>query len=174
MVRCAKCNGSFLTRGKIKLKDACICFKCADALGFDHKTLALTGYLYSWDDVKDGYEAFYNASMRAHGEQKKPVKFANYGQLRDVNATDEEAEIFEQIRTLSGAEDLELVRKSDSYVTAAIGDTDVARFKFTARAKWIRFPYVSNDKIPLASVDAVADLHDEIIRSVETARKYNE
>lgn len=170
MAKCIKCNGSFLTRGKIKLKDAYICFKCADSLGFDHKTLVMTGSLYSWDDIKDGYDAY---RARKYAAEKPTVKIANYGQLRDVNATDEEARIYEQLRAISGAEDLELVRRSDNYVTAAIGDTDVARFKYTARAKWIRFPYVNGDKIPLASVESVADLHDDIIASVETARKTN-
>ncbi|MEE1246098.1 MAG: hypothetical protein UHL70_02470 [Acutalibacteraceae bacterium] len=170
MAKCIKCNGSFLTRGKIKLKDAYICFKCADALGFDHKTLVLTGSLYSWDDIKDGYDAY---RARKYAAEKPTVKIANYGQLRDINATDEESEIFDQLRTISGANDLKFVRRSDSYVTAAIGPTDVARFKYTARAKWIRFPYVSNDKIPLASVESVSDLHDEIIKSVETARRLN-
>jgi hypothetical protein len=170
MAKCINCNGSFLTRGKIKLKDAFICFKCADALGFDHKTLVLTGSLYSWDDIKDGYDAY---RARKDVAEKPTVKIANYGQLRDVNATDEEAEIYNQLKTISGVEDLELVRRSDNYVTAAIGPTDVARFKYTTRAKWIRFPYVNDNKIPLASVESVADLHDDIIASVETARKIN-
>ena len=170
MAKCIKCNGSFLTRGKIKLKDAYICFKCCDSLGFDHKTMVMTGSLYSWDDIKDGYDAY---RARKSAAEKPTVQFANYGQNRDVNATDEEARIYEQLRAISGAEDLELVRRSDSYVTAAIGDTDVARFKYTARAKWIRFPYVNDNKIPLASVESVADLHDDIIASVATARKIN-
>lgn len=170
MAKCINCNGSFLTRGKIKLKDAYICFKCCDSLGFDHKTLVLTGSLYSWNDIKDGYNAYW---ARRYAAEDPTVQFANYGQNRDVNATDEEVRIYDQLRTISGAENLELVRRSDSYVTAAIGDTDVARFKYTARAKWIRFPYVNDNKIPLASVESVADLHDSIIASVETARRLN-
>lgn len=35
-----------------------------------------------------------------------------------------------------------LVRKSDSYVMAAVGEWDLARFKCTERAKWIMFPTV--------------------------------
>lgn len=64
---------------------------------------------------------------------------SNYGQERDVNATDEELKIFETLKEATGR-DLRLVRRSDSYVTAALGEWDLARFKFTKRAKWIVFP----------------------------------
>ena len=69
------------------------------------------------------------------------IKFSNYGQNRDVNATDEEVKIFEALKAATGR-DLHLVRKSDSYVTAVLGDWDLARFKYTPRAKWIAFPTV--------------------------------
>lgn len=70
------------------------------------------------------------------------IKFANYGQERDIDATDEEVKIFDALREATGREDLRLVRKSDSYVTASLGDWDLARFKYTKRAKWIAFPTV--------------------------------
>lgn len=69
------------------------------------------------------------------------INFANYGQERDANATDEEMKIFEALKEATGR-DLRLVRKSDSYVTAMLGEWDLARFKFTPRAKWIAFPSV--------------------------------
>jgi len=67
------------------------------------------------------------------------IKFTNYGQRRDVNVTDEELKIFEALREATGR-DLRLVRKSDSYVTAVLGEWDLARFKYTQRAKWVSFP----------------------------------
>ena len=70
------------------------------------------------------------------------IKFSDYGQDRDINATDEEVKIFEALKTATGREDLRLVRRSDSYVTAALGDWDLARIKYTSRAKWIAFPTV--------------------------------
>ena len=66
------------------------------------------------------------------------IKFANYGQERDVNAADEELKMFDVLKEATGL-DLRLTRKSDSYVTAMYNDWDLARFKFTPRAKWI-FP----------------------------------
>lgn len=73
------------------------------------------------------------------------IEFSNYGQARDVDATPEELRVFELISETVPA-DVELVRRSDSYVTAAVGDWDLARFKFTSRAKWILFPIVERPK----------------------------
>lgn len=71
-------------------------------------------------------------------------KIANYGQLRTVNATDAEKEfaayVFDQIRAAGMDPDpLQLVRRSDSYVTLANGVNDYIRFKVTDRAKWFMF-----------------------------------
>lgn len=62
----------------------------------------------------------------------------HYGELRDVNANNEEVQIFNILLDMS--EHLEIVRVSDNYLTARLGEWDVARFKFTQRAKWIYFP----------------------------------
>lgn len=73
------------------------------------------------------------------------ANIANYGQSRDVDATPEELRIYELIND-SVDTDVQFVRRSDSYVTAAVGDWDLARFKFTSRAKWILFPIVERPK----------------------------
>ena len=75
------------------------------------------------------------------------IKFANYGQDRDLNCTDEEAQIFgalqEYFQSINlDPNQLHLVRRSDSYVTAVFRGWDLARFKYTPRAKWIAFPSV--------------------------------
>lgn len=68
------------------------------------------------------------------------IQFSNYGQERERIATESEIEIFDLIRSMTNRDDLELVRKSDNYVSAVLGDWDLARFKYTPRAKWIVFP----------------------------------
>lgn len=69
MAKCVKCGGSFLTRGRVKLMDADICFKCFDSLGFDHKTeLAVARTMYRWDDIKDGRSAYWRNKKRKHEE----------------------------------------------------------------------------------------------------------
>lgn len=102
------------------------------------------------------------------------IKFANYGQQREINATDGELEIFELLRDVSGL-DLELVRMSDSYVTAKIGVIDFARFKFTPRAKWILFPLMElgSAKHRIGSPQEVKGFIDLINGSIESVRKYS-
>lgn len=93
------------------------------------------------------------------------IKFAHYGERRDLNATDEEKTIFEILQQMSPNE-LEFCRVSESYVTAKLGDWDVARFKYTDRARWIKFPTVesSKEKHVLDSPDDVREF-DELVRT---------
>lgn len=79
------------------------------------------------------------------------IKFTHYGEVRDLNATDEEKEIFLAICEIvsEAGQDpklIEFCRKSDSYVTASIGPHDIARFKFTPRAKWVQLPYSADER----------------------------
>lgn len=102
------------------------------------------------------------------------IKFANYGQTRDVNATAEEIEIFETLKTMTGLDTLEMVRKSDSYVTAMYGDWDLARFKFTPRAKWISFPTAEAGppKHRIEVPGGVTAFGELLNKSVEIIEKY--
>lgn len=68
MAKCIKCGGSFLTRGRIRLADADICFKCFESLGFDRKTGIYTGKSYKWDDIKDGYDVYQRNKLRRHAQ----------------------------------------------------------------------------------------------------------
>lgn len=72
MAKCICCGGSCLTRGRIKLVDADICFKCFDALGFDHKTdFYVARDLYKWDEIKDGRVAFWKNKEAKHKQWLK-------------------------------------------------------------------------------------------------------
>lgn len=102
------------------------------------------------------------------------VKFANYGQERERIATEVELEIFQIIKSLSGRDELEFVRKSDNYVTAIYKGWDLARFKYTNRAKWVSFPVVEvgNKKNRIEEPVEVMNYSDEITRSIEHIEKY--
>ena len=98
------------------------------------------------------------------------VQFANYGRFRDVDATPEEMEMFEILSSV--CPDLVLCRKSDSYVTAMLGETDVARFKFTQRAKWIQFPYTAG-KLKVSKANDLRNMTKVIKESIEQAEHIN-
>lgn len=175
MSKCIRCGGSFLTRFKIKLKDAYICRNCAMELGFP-KDFYLRSSSYSWDDIKDGREA-YLLRMRKKEIKDQVItgfKMAHYGERRELECTDEEREIFDIINE-NVDKSLQLVRKSDSYVTVLCGEWDLARVKFTERAKWILFPTVdrSDAKIYIESPEDVLKYMDKINESITHIEKYS-
>lgn len=107
--------------------------------------------------------------------EKLGLLFAHYGEERDVNPTDEEAEIFDLIRSTTGRDDIELVRKSDSYVSAVIGELDLARFKYTTRAKWILLPVleVGAPKHRIEEPEDVLSFADLLAESIAHIDEYS-
>lgn len=104
------------------------------------------------------------------------TEFQNYGQERERIATESELEIFEIIKALSGCEDLRLVRKSDNYVSVVLGDWDLARFKYTPRAKWIMFPVVESGsaKNRISTPEDVRTFADLLADSIAHIEKYSQ
>ena len=98
----------------------------------------------------------------------------NYGQERERIATESELEIFDCLKALPGCEALRLVRKSDNYVTAVLGDWDLAQFKYTPRAKWITFPVLESNKNKhtLDEPSDAADFANMVADSVAHIAKY--
>lgn len=102
------------------------------------------------------------------------INFQNYGQERERIATESELEIFDVIRSIVGRDDLQLVRKSPDYVTATLGEWDLARFKYTPRAKWIVLPVVEAKAIKhrIEAPGDVAAFADPIRQSLEHILKH--
>lgn len=108
------------------------------------------------------------------------MKFTNYGQERELSCTEEEREIYDIIRSVCDDENLEsdylkLIRKSDDYVSVVLpslqgyGDMDVARIKYTNRAKWIKLA-PDFAKVRLTDTEDVAEMADD----VRAAYRFNE
>lgn len=101
---------------------------------------------------------------------KVKLDFAHYGEERELNTTDGEQLIADYITTLCPS--CRIVRKSDAYITAEYRGVDVARFKFTVRAKWLLFPYLSNcKKRYFEKIEDLTGFEDDIIKSYEMAAK---
>ena len=105
---------------------------------------------------------------------------SNYGQDRDLNCTEQEREIFDIIRSVCDDDNLDsdnikLIRKSDSYVSAVMpssqgyGEMDLARIKFTDRAKWIKLA-PDLDKVTISDPEDVAEMDED----VRAAYRFNE
>ena len=100
------------------------------------------------------------------------VQFANYGQERERIATESELEIIETIKELANVDGLQLVRKSDNYVTAVYNEWDLARFKYTQRAKWILFPTLDGTKHKINAPDDVRQFGEIVSAELEHINKY--
>lgn len=103
------------------------------------------------------------------------IQFSNYGQERERIATESEIRIFDLIRSMTNRDSLELVRKSDNYVSAVLGDWDLARFKYTPRAKWISFPTLEAGapKHRITDPKDVAGFADLLTESLAHIDKYS-
>ena len=75
-------------------------------------------------------------------------EFAHYGEKRELNATDEELIVADEIvKILPPADDYDIVRKSDNYITLTMSGLDLARIKFTEKAKWVNICAVDLGKV---------------------------
>ena len=101
------------------------------------------------------------------------ITFSNYGQERERIATESELVIFDILQSICYGK-LRLVRKSDNYVSAVLNDWDIARFKYTPRAKWLMFPIIEAKQIKhrIESPTDAWDFEDMIKQSYETAIKF--
>ena len=110
-----------------------------------------------------------------NGNVLNNLEFAHYGEERDLNATDEELAIAEMfIAMLPSPEDCRIVRKSDAYITLEFGVSDLARIKYTEKARWVNLPIVDLGKVKrrFDDISEVEQFKDDIIRSYEWIKQY--
>ena len=103
------------------------------------------------------------------------IKLNDYGQERERIATESELEIYEIIKEITGRDDLRLVRKSNDYVSALLGEWDLARFKYTPRAKWIVFPVIDlgSSKRRISAPEDVREFEEDLNDSIAHILKYS-
>lgn len=102
--------------------------------------------------------------------EKIKLSISGVNDYADIDANSEELKMFEYIKSVCPS--VQIARKTEAYLTACLGDTDVARFKFSPRAKWIVFPYLENKS--KRYIEKIADLRvfdDDIIKSYAEAEK---
>lgn len=107
--------------------------------------------------------------------------FAHYGEEREAKFTDEEKQMFDILCGMFKSRgydptQLELTHKSDNYASVVIGDYDVARIKYTERAKWITIPYAEPkaEKHHISVPDDIRQFDDLVDRNIAFIEKYAE
>lgn len=107
---------------------------------------------------------------------------ANHGQDRELICTEPEREIYEIIVSLAGEslldpDVLRLTRVSDNYISIVMdssqnyGAMDVARFKYTNRAKWIKFGPRFN-RIDIERPEDVSEYQEELVAAYKANEPY--
>lgn len=178
-MKCERCgHGVGLTRRGQPIADGYICYKCLDELGFDKKCRSAKRWTLSYWEIKDGPDRI-SENRLARFTTEPSVKISHYGEERDLDCTDEEAQIFEELRDYIAdagldPDELSLVRKSDNYVSAVYKDWDLARFKYTQRAKWISFPSVEvgSPKHRIEDPSEAVSFEDLLADSLAMIEKY--
>lgn len=177
MSKCIKCGGSFLTRGRIRLADADICFKCYDSLGFDHKTGIYIGNTYRWDDIRDGQQALWarqHAAIAAQEAAELGVSYKQYKQLDQAGATDMESKIFARICAILADEErdhdlIDVSLGNNGSLLLMLDGVVFIRYKADAGVKWIIFENESSEKIRIAGAGKLNSLAPRIVQAYDSA-----
>ena len=154
MAKCIRCGKSTVVRGHVKLADSAICTPCFKSLGFKLNDTA-GAIIFKYDDIKNGKDAYYSneidkAAERYDQEQDavRGFQFAHYGELRELDATEGEMEIYETVCEILDdegldAEALVLVAEEFGYKVEFVGAD--------------RAPRLEQQVVPLACEGIVAE-----------------
>lgn len=174
MSKCVRCGNSFLMRRKVKLKDALICGKCYNELGFDNY---LVSDVYKWDDIKDGYDAYRDRENQKYWiseAEKRGLTVPHYRRLFSSGATDMEVKIFATIYAIlvdegKDADAIDISSGDDGSLSLSVDGTIFITYKADGGVKWIVFENESPEKIRIAGAGRMNSLSPRIIQSFDSA-----
>lgn len=184
-MKCCNCGASLgMFKKYVSLSDGAICKKCFEALDFDFNEADK----YSDATIEEIRTGFHHYTKFIANKEPMSVLedlglptfgLSHYGEERAVEAESEEAQMFSILSDMFEAKgfdssQLSLVRKSKDYVSAVIGDWDLARFKFTDRAKWIIFPYAEAKAVKhyIEAPDDIKEMDALLSAQIEQMSKY--
>lgn len=186
-MKCECCGANLgMFKKYVTLSDGAICKKCFEALDFDFNYADQYANA-KVSEIKTGYNHY--TKFIANKEPMSVLEdlalptfgLSHYGEERAVEAEQEEAQMFSIIQDMFEAEgyapgQLSLVRKSKDYVSAVVGDWDIARFKYTDRAKWIIFPYAEAKAVKhyIEAPDDVKAMTDLFASQVKALSKHTD
>lgn len=175
MAKCIKCGKSFFGRGKIKLADAEICFKCYDELGFDHKIDIYGGSRYRWDEIKEGRDVLNRRKWDAEATKEAAALGLNlklYRQINRAEATDPEIRLLGAICAV-----LEDEGRDTDVIDAALGDNGslllmvdgvvFIEYKAEPNVKWIRFDNEGEDKVRISGPGRINSLAARVVSAFD-------
>lgn len=172
MSKCVRCGNSFLMRRKVTLKDALICGKCYNELGFDNYLVSNT---YRWDDIKDGYDAYRERENQKYWTQeaeKRGLNVPHYLKLNSLGATDMEVKIFASIYAQlndegKDADAIEISSGDNGSLNLSVNGEIFISYKADSGVKWIAFE--DGEKIRIGGAGRMNSLSPRIIQAFDSA-----
>lgn len=185
MAKCVRCGrgGMGVLHQAIKLKDGdYICFKCYKELGGSPlKDATDVTKSYSYDEIKDGFEAMEARRMsalfsRANKEEAERLGIStkHVGQLDAAGATDPERRLLGAIYAVLADEGrdpdvLDIVLGDNGSLLVLVGDVVALEYKSDSGVKWIRLPNESEEKIRITGPAKINAMAPRIVKAYDAA-----
>ena len=185
MSKCVRCgrSGMGVLHQALKLKDGCrICFKCYRALGGDPvRDVGLSHVMYSWEDIREGFEALSGRRMSdliRRTNEAEAARFSLdgciYRQLEAAGATDPEKRLVSAVCAVLDDEGFD-----PSVLAVAPGDHGsllvmvdgvvMLQLKSDSGVKWIMLPHESGEKIRISGPARINAMAPRILQAYRSA-----
>lgn len=178
-MKCEKCGrGVGLVRRGLRCSDGkYLCFECARDLGLDPgKDWKQSYYLYSYEDIKDGLDAYNQRRWDAAAKREADslgILLPHYRQLKKALATDLEMKLFSAMCAIWEDDGLDVARLVISpgergSLLVLLDDVVVLEYKGEPQVRWIRFSG-SEEKIRIGNSARINSLASCLIDSFRSA-----
>lgn len=185
MAKCIRCgrSGMGVLHQAIKLKDKnMICFRCYKELGgTPMKDITTAPLTYSYDDIKDGFEAMANRRLsetilKANIDEanKFGITFKLVKQLNEAGATGPEKRLLGAICSVLADEgrDIDVIDVTlgdNGSLLMMIDGVVFIEYKSDEGVKWIRFVNEGEDKIRISGPSRVNAMATRIVAAYDSA-----
>ena len=183
MAKCVRCSrsGMGVLHQALRLKDKnYICFKCYKELGGSPmKDVTTAALSYTYDDIKDGFEALSARRMseliartNSADAEKFGINLKLVSQLNEAGATDPEARLLGAICSVLADEDrdvdmLDVALGHNGSLLVMIDETVAIEYKSDSGVKWIRFNNESEDKIRILGPASINKMANRVVAAYD-------
>lgn len=184
MAKCVRCGrgGMGLVHQALKLKDKnMICFKCYKELGGEPwKDMTTASITYSYEDIKDGFEAMENRKMAKLVLETNLSEANQFGitlklvnQLNKAGATDPEKRLLGAICAVLADEgrDIDVIDAAPGNAGSLllmIDGTVFIEYKSDEGVKWIRFDNEGQEKVRISGPARINALASRVVAAYDS------
>lgn len=184
MAKCIRCGrgGMGVVHQALKLKDKnMICFKCYKELGGEPwKDMTTASITYSYDDIKDGFEAMNNRRLSDLITRTNEAEADQFGitykmvnQLNKAGATDPEKRLLGAICAVLADEgrDIDVIDAAlgnNGSLLLMVDGTVFIEYKSDEGVKWIRFDNEGEEKVRISGPARINALASRVVAAYDS------